>query len=107
MSMAQAVSTLSEHVRETIVDTEARTLCIVGMVAHQLEKEIEAAVVSTAVTSKRNTLSVVDTLREEIRAHLSQNRADFEHRQDETKQTVAKVSADLETLTKQLNLLNP
>ena len=58
-------------------DTDACTLRIVGTVAHRLEKEIEAAAVSAATMRESNTRSAVDTLRKEIEAHLSQNRADF------------------------------
>ena len=70
------------------MDIEARTSCVIGTVAQRLEKEIEAIVVSTTVTSKKNTCLVVDSLREKIRAHLAQNRANFERKWDETRQTV-------------------
>ena len=38
---------------------------------------------------------------------MSQNRADFEQRQETSVHTIAKVSADLDLLTKQLNQLKP
>ena len=38
---------------------------------------------------------------------MSQNRADFEQRQETTVHTIAKVSADLDLLTKQLKQLKP
>ena len=38
---------------------------------------------------------------------MDQNRADFDHRQQETQKTIAQVSADLEQLTRQLNELKP
>ena len=88
-SMAEVVSALSECVWETIADTEARTLHVVGTVAQWLEKEIKAAVVSGVAMSERNTCSAVDNLCEEIRAHLAQNRADFKCTQEEKMQTVA------------------
>ena len=107
VSMAQVISALSKCVEKLAADTEARTLRVIGIVVHRLEQEIEAVVVSAATRSEQNTHSVVDGLRDEIRAHLAQNRADFERRQEETMQTVAQVSASLDILTKKLNQFKP
>ena len=90
-----------------MADTEGHTTRVIGMVPHRREKKVEAVAVSAAMTSERNIWSVVDTLHEEIRVHLSQSRADFKRRQDKTKQIAAKVSKNLEILTKQLNSLHP
>ena len=57
--------------------------------------------------SEQRTRSTVDGLRAKIRAQLSQNRGDFERRQEETAQKIAKVLADLELLTKQINQFKP
>ena len=71
-------------------DTEAHTLSVIGTIAQQLEKEIEAAAINATLTSERNTYSAVDSLRQEVRAHLAQNHADFERGQQETMQTVVR-----------------
>ena len=76
-STAHAVSALSKCVKEVVVHTEEQTLRIIGTVAQQLEKEIEAAAVSTAAMSERHTHSAVDGLRDEVKVHIEQNCADF------------------------------
>ena len=49
----------------------------------------------------------MEGLRGKIKAHLDQNRVDFDRRQKETQDTIAQVSADLENLTRQLNQVKP
>ena len=49
----------------------------------------------------------VEDMRKEVQMQLVQNRADLERRHEETKQTVEKVVAGLEELTKQLNAYKP
>ena len=66
--IVQAVSALSERIRGLVVHMEKQMSHVVGTIAQQLEKEIEAAVVSTAMTSERHTSSVVDGLRNEVKA---------------------------------------
>ena len=77
----QAVLELAERVRETVVETEAHTSRTVGSIIQQLEREIQAATSGAAMTSEQKTKSAVEGLRGEIKAHLEQNRADFDHRQ--------------------------
>ena len=72
-STAQMVGALSKCVQEVAVHMEEQTSRVIGTMAHQLEKEIEAAAVSAAMTSEWNTRSAVDGLCEKIRAHLAQN----------------------------------
>ena len=72
-----------------------------------MEKAIEAVAVSTVTTTEEHTRSAVDGLRIKIQAQLTQNRANFEQRQENTVQSIPKVSAGLELLTKQLNQLKP
>ncbi|MCG8318373.1 MAG: hypothetical protein MI921_02615 [Cytophagales bacterium] len=74
-STAQAVSALSECMKEVAVHMEEQTSCIVGAVAQQLKKEIEAFAVTVATTSEKHTRSAVYGLHEEVMAHLDQNRA--------------------------------
>ena len=80
--MVQVVGTLSKHVKEVVAYSEAKTSHVVGSVAQRLEKEIEAAAVSIATTSERNTQTVVDNVRKEFQAQLMQNRADLERRHE-------------------------
>ena len=54
---------------------------VVGTVAQQLEKEIEAAAVSAAATNERNTQFVVSELYDEFKAHLDQKRIELERQQ--------------------------
>ena len=65
---------------EVATGMEAKTSRTIGAIAQQLEREIEVFAVSTATTSKQRMQSAVDGLRAEIRAQISQNRADFERR---------------------------
>ena len=78
-SMVQVVGTVSECVREVAAHSEAQMPRVIGNIAQRLEKDIEAAAVSVAVMSEQNTRTVVDGLREEVKAQLVQNRADLEH----------------------------
>ena len=66
---AQAVMALAERVRESVVEIEACTLCTVGSVVQQLEREIEAAMTGAAVTSEMKTKTAVEGLHGEIKAH--------------------------------------
>ena len=100
---AQAISSLTERVRETAVGTEACTSHTVGSAVQQLEREIQVAMLGVTATSEMKTKSAVEGLCGKIKAHLDQNRADFDRRQQETQNTIAQVSSDLENLTRQLN----
>ena len=53
------------------------------------------------------TETAVEGLRGKIKAHLDQNRTDFDRHQKEMQDTIAQVSADLENLTRQLNQVKP
>ena len=54
MSTAHITDALSKCVGEVVAETEAKTSHVVGTVAQQLEKEIQAAASSTAVTAENN-----------------------------------------------------
>ena len=62
----RAMSALSECMQKAAAGMEAKTSRIVGPMAQQLEKELEAAMASTAVTSEHTTRLVAEGLREEI-----------------------------------------
>ena len=64
VSTVHIADALSKRVSEVAADTEAKTSRTVGTIAQQLEREIEAAAVSTSTTSEQRTRSAVDGLRE-------------------------------------------
>ena len=63
--------------------------------------------IGVPTTSEMKTKSAVEGLRGKIKAHLDQNRADFDRHQKETQTTIAQVSTDPENLTRQLNQVKP
>ena len=77
-SMPQMVGVFSKRMQEVVVHTEEPMSCVVGTVAQQLEKEIEIAAASTTMTNENHTCSMVNGLHDEVKAHLVQNRANFE-----------------------------
>ena len=104
---AQAITAFAKHVRESVVETEACTSRTVGSMVQQLEREIEATKTGAAAMSEMKTKIAVEGLHGKIKAHLDQNRADFDRHHKETQDTIAQVSADLENLTRQLNQVKP
>ena len=79
-STVHIADALSKRVGEVAAETEAKTSRAIRTLAQQLEKEKEAAAVSTAAMSDQRTRSAVDGLHAEIRAQISQNRPDFGRR---------------------------
>ena len=76
-------------------------------VAQQLEKEIEAAATSTAVTVEIQTRTAVEGMRRDVQAQIDQNRVDAQCRDEENQKTIQQIAAGLEQLTKQLNDFRP
>ena len=74
----QAISSLAERVWETAVEMEAWTSRTVGLAVQQLGHEIQVPTLGATVTSEMKTKSAVEGLRRKIKAHLDQNRADFD-----------------------------
>ena len=66
-STAHVVDALSKYVTEVAAHSAEQTLHVVGIVSQQLEKEIEAVVVSAAAMSERHTCSTVEGLRNEVK----------------------------------------
>ena len=93
--------------RELAAETEAKASRAVGAMTPWIEQEIQAVATSSTTTSRQKTRSAVDRLHEEIRSHLSQNRAGFDKRQVETAETIARISAELSNLTEQLIQFKP
>ena len=48
-----------------------------------------------------------EEMRKEVQTQLEQNRVDWQRHNEETQQTVGKIAASLEELTKQLNAFKP
>ena len=76
VSTAHIRDALSKCVGEVVVETEAKTSHVVGTVAQQLEKEIQAAALSTAATAEIMTRTVVEGMHRDVQAQIEQNRAD-------------------------------
>ena len=53
--------------------------------------------------SERHTQTTVKEMRKEVQTQLEQSRVDWLQKNEETEQTVGKIAAGLEELTKQLN----
>ena len=53
-----------------------------------MEKEIEAAPMSTAATAKIQMRTAVEGMRRDIQAQIDQNRADIQHRDEENQKTI-------------------
>ena len=66
VSTAHTVEVLSEHIQKTAADTKARMSCTIGTVVQQLEQEIAAATMSTAVTAEITTCTVVEGMRRDV-----------------------------------------
>ena len=66
---AHGVDALSKCISEVVVQSEAQTSRIVGTVAQQLEKGIEAAMWSATAMSEHNTHIAVDMCREKSRCN--------------------------------------
>ena len=99
--MAAQVTQVTEY-------TEAQASRVAADVTARLEKELQAAVTSTAVTAKIITRNVVEGARRDIQAQIDANRADtLRQTSEETKAQVQNISAQLAKLTEQLNQFRP
>ena len=85
----------------------AQMSCTVEGVTRQLESEIQAAAMSTAVTAGLNTHAVVEGMRQDVQVQLEQNRVDAQRRDEETGCKVDEIVVELANLTKQLNEFKP
>ena len=106
-SVAHAIEVLSRCVQEVAEHSQAQTSRIVVAAAQQLEKEIEAAATSTAMTTEIQTRTAVEGMRRDVQAQLDQTRADVQHRDAQNQKTMQQIAAGLENLTKQLNDFRP
>ena len=76
-STAHAIEVLSGRMGEVAEHSQVQTLRVAVAVAQQLEKEIEAAATSTAVTAEIQMRTAVEWMRRDIQAQIDQNRADI------------------------------
>ena len=72
-----------------------------------MEKEITAAVTSTAATAEVITRTMVEGVRRDVQAQMDKNHADTLHRADEAQRKVEQVLNELKGLTTQLNAFKP
>ena len=87
--------------------SEGRTSRIAEAVTQKLEKEIEAAAMSAAVTVEVQTRTAVEGMRRDVQAQIEQNPADTQRRDEGNQKTIQQIAAGLENLTKQLNKFHP
>ena len=106
-STTHAVEVLTEQMRQTAAETEAKASRTVGTVVQQLEKEITAAAMSAAATAEVTTRTMVEGVKRDVQAQMDKNRADTLHRADEAQRKVEQVSNELRELTIQLNAFKP
>ena len=106
-SVTHITSVLSECVQQVAEHSQAQTSRVAVAVAQQLEKEIEAAVTSTAATAEIQMCTAVEGMRRDVQAQIDQNRADAQRRDEENQKTIQQIAAGLEQLTKQLNDFRP
>ena len=76
-------------------------------VTQRLEREIVAAVTSTATMAEVTMRTVVEGVRRDIQVQLEQNRADALWREQEAQHQVEEISRQLQNLTEQLNKFQP
>ena len=106
-STAHITGVLSKRVEEVAAHSEAQVSRVAEVVTQQLEKEIQAAVTSTAMTAKVQMCIVVEGMRRDVQAQIEQNRMDTQHRDKETQRSVQQIEAGLAQLNKQLNKFRP
>ena len=106
-STAHITDALSKRVGEVMAETEAKTSHVVGTVAQQLEKEIQAVALSTAATAETMTCTAVEGMRRDVQAQIEQNRADALRDSNAVQKKVDQVSEELQKLTAQLNQFKP
>ena len=106
-STAHITDVLSKCVGEVVAETEAKTSHVVGMVAQQLEKKIQAAASSTAATAKIMTCTAVEGMRRDVQAQIEQNRVDALRDSNAVQKKVDQISEELQKLIAQLNQFNP
>ena len=106
-SAAHGVEVLSGHMQEVAEHSQAQTSRVAEAVALKLEKEIEAAAMSTAATAEIQRRIAVEGMCCDVQAQLDQSRADVHRRDAENQKTIQQIAAGLENLTKQLNEFRP
>ena len=106
-STVHTVEVFSGRVREVAEHLEVQTSRVAEAVTQQLEREIEAATTSTATMVEVQTRTAVEGMRRDVQEQIEQNRANAQHRDEDTQKTIQQIAAGLEQLTKQLNDFRP
>ena len=78
-STVHAMEFLTEQVRQTVAETEAKVSRTVGTIVQQLEKEITAAATSATAMAEVTTLTMVEGVRRDVQAQMDKNRVDTLH----------------------------
>ena len=112
-NVAEQVLATAEHtagsiegiVREHISKSQADTSRAVDDVAHRLATQLTAAASGSVERSESRTRSMVDTLREELRAKFSKDHAAEELRRGQAETRMTMLTANVENLQKRINEL--
>ena len=75
-STMHTVEVLTEQMRQTAAETEAKVSRTVGTVVQQLEQEITAVAMSPAATAQVTTRTMVEGVKRDVQAQMDKNRAD-------------------------------
>ena len=76
-------------------------------VTQQLESEIQAAAMSTAMTAEIKMRTAVEGMRRDVQLQIDQHRKDSRRRDEEARRRMDDIAIGLERLTKQLNDFRP
>ena len=72
----------------TAEHSEKQMLRVAEVVTQQLERQIKVAVTSTTAIVKVQTCIAIEGLRRDVQAQIEQNRADAQHRDEDTQKIV-------------------
>ena len=92
-------------VREHISRSQADTSRAVDDVAHRLATQLKAAASGSVERSESRTRSMVDTLREELRAKFREDHTAEESRRGQAETRMTTLTANVESLQKRINEL--
>ena len=87
--------------------SQRQTSRVAEVVTQQLEKEIEAAAMSTVVTAETQMRIIVEWMRRDVHTQIEQNRGGAQRRDEENQKTIQQIASSLEHLIKQLNDIHP
>ena len=101
----QTAGSIEGIVREHVSRSQADTSRAVDDVAHRLATQLTAAASGSVERSESRTRSMVDTLREELRAKFNEDHAAEEMRRGQAETRMTVLTANVENLHKKINEL--